>query len=68
MLTPRQIEQRRNAGLALKDQQADDYYSTIGKKGGRPTFNEWLQKANERELALKAAHRPGRKRKENAIL
>lgn len=68
MLTEAQVQQRRKAGLALKAQVPADYYSAIGKRGGRPTFNQALERARERERLSKALNSPGRKKKEGASL
>lgn len=71
MLSPAQIQQRRNAGLAaakvLKEKYGDDYFYRLGKKGGRPTWQQALEKARQREIANQQRRaRGGRPRKEVA--
>ncbi len=56
-----QVEQRRKAGEALRDQRGREYYSRIGKLGGRPTWDVALERAKEREAAILALSKPGRK-------
>lgn len=53
---------RRNSGLATFQKYGSSHMSAIGKLGGRPTFEESLRRAREREEALKQrTSRRGRK-------
>ncbi len=56
-MTPAQLEQRRNAGLALKAKRDPDYYQRIGKMGGRPTFDKSLERARQRASAKRGRGR-----------
>ena len=59
----RRIERARKGGLATKAKYGREHYSALGKLGGRPTWQEALEKAKALEVELQS-HRgkPGRPR------
>ena len=60
----RRKEHARKGGLATKVKHGREHYVRIGKLGGRPTFQEAVVKAKEREAeAQSKGVRPGRPRK-----
>ena len=60
MLSPAQLQQRRNAGIALRDKCGRGHFVTIGKMASHMTWQEELQKSKEAEAAALAKSRPGR--------
>ena len=60
-----QTRRNRKGGLALLAKRGLEHYAEMGRKGGRPTFEESLTrarlKAGELTTAARARSRPGRK-------
>ena len=50
----RRVERSRKGGLALKAKYGRDHFVWMGRRGGRPTWQEGLAKAKAREFEGKA--------------
>ena len=60
----RRIEKARKGGLAVLKKHGREHFSTLGKLGGRPTWQEALAKDKAQEIAAKSLRSgPGRPRK-----
>ena len=69
-LSQAQLEQRRDAaskgglkgGPAVLEKYGPEHFRDMGRRGGRPTFEQMLDRARLKEQESKALSNPGRKR------
>ena len=54
-MTPELRKKKRKAGLALVAKYGREHMAWMGRRGGRPTWQEAIERANQRESDRRAA-------------